>query len=277
MAHPQVTILGCALEYQLIPGDPSRPTLVFLHDGLGSISTWRGFPRALCRSLGAPGLLFSREGYGGSSPLRRSRGVHYLHHEALGRLPELLRTLGIDQPYLFGHSDGASIALLYGARNPVRGMTLLAPHVFVEPLTLAGVRALQASWWVDGTRARLAAHHTDVDEAFIGWSSAWLDPAFASWDIRAELGGLSCPVLAMQGSADPFGTMAQVLAVQQATPRCNQLLLEGCGHSPHKERPALILEAALAHYNAACGLPGPSSTHAGSGEAILQRCYPSGA
>lgn len=253
MAYPRLAFQGCVLEYQLITGDPARPTIVFLHDGLGSISTWRDFPAALCRWLGAPGLLFSREGYGGSSTWRSPLSADYLHKEAHQRLPELLRALGIERPYLFGHSDGASISLLYGARHPARGMTLLAPHVFVEPLTLAGVRALQTAWQTMDLRGRLAAHHADPETAFLGWSRTWLDPAFTRWDIRAELRGLACPVLAVQGSADPFGTMAHILAVQEAAIGCVPLLLEGCGHAPHREQPAVVLEATACHYRNACG------------------------
>lgn len=254
MAGQLIDVLGGPLEYQRIPGAPSMPTLVFLHDGLGAVSTWGRFASALCEHLCAPGLLYSRAGYGRSAPPRRPWPADYLHEEALQRLPALLAALGVERPYLFGHSDGASIALLHGARHPVTGMTVVAPHVFVEPITVLGVRALQAAWRDPELRARLERHHQRAESTFFDWSNTWLDPAFAAWDIRRDLEALSCPVLALQGTLDAFGTMAQIRAIARAASACTAIELGACGHAPHKEKTSAVIGLVAAHYHAARAL-----------------------
>lgn len=228
---------------------PERPgaTLVFLHEGLGSIAGWRDFPQTVCARLGRPGLVYSRLGHGRSTPLSAPRASDYLHREAWQVLPALLERLGIKRPLLVGHSDGASIALLYAARFEPRAIALLAPHVFVEPITLAGVAAARAAWQAGRLGAGLARLHDDPDGAFRGWCEIWLAPGFRDWNIEAELARVSCPVLAIQGRGDQYGSEAQIEAIAAGVAgEFESLMLEDCGHAPQRDQTDAVIRALAA-------------------------------
>jgi pimeloyl-ACP methyl ester carboxylesterase len=232
------------LEILRIAPERAGLTLVFLHEGLGSVAGWRDFPRTLCDRLDAPGLVYSRRGYGRSTPLAATRGTDYLHREAWLVLPALLQHLGIEDPLLVGHSDGGSIALLYAARHSPRAIAIMAPHVFVEDVTIAGIRAAREAWKHGNLREPLARMHDDPDGAFFGWNDGWLDPAFRLWNIEAELPKIRCPVLAIQGVDDQYGTMVQLdrIAAGVRSP-CHLLKLADCGHAPQRDQPLAVIEA----------------------------------
>lgn len=228
------------------------PLIVFLHEGLGSLSMWRDFPAQLCAALHCRGLVYSRPGYGRSTPRAPDEhwGVGFMHHQAHAVLPALLQALGVQEPVLLlGHSDGASIALLHAARHAqaVAALVLLAPHILVEPVSLASIRAAREAYRNTALRARLARHHADVDSAFWGWNDIWLHPDFERWDIRGELATIACPVFAIQGVDDEYGTLAQVHGIRQRVPQTQVLELPACGHSPHRDQPAALL-AAVQHF-----------------------------
>jgi pimeloyl-ACP methyl ester carboxylesterase len=241
------------LEYQWVgPDDAGLPVMVFLHEGLGSIAMWKDFPERFCQENGLRGLVYSRYGYGNSTP--RPQGERwppdFMHRQAHEVLPALLAALGIARPWLFGHSDGGSIALLYAARFPddIAGAIVVAPHIFVEDLSVDSIRlARQAYLSQDPSQAlkpRLARYHADVDSAFWGWNDIWLDPAFRAWNIEAELPAIRCPLLAVQGRDDEYGTLEQVHGIARKAPQTRLLVLPECGHSPHRDQPeALSREA----------------------------------
>ncbi|HTN50261.1 MAG TPA: alpha/beta hydrolase [Burkholderiaceae bacterium] len=237
-------VAGERLELLHIEPERDRPALVFLHEGLGSVAGWRDFPRTLCDQLNAPGLVYSRRGYGRSTPLGRSRGSDYLHREAWEVLPELLHQLDIEAPMLVGQSDGGSIALLHAARHAPRAIAIMAPHVFVEDVTIDGIRAAREAWTEGKLRAPLARLHDDPDGAFFGWNDGWLDPAFRRWNIEAELPQIRCPVLAIQGYDDQYGTMEQLdrIGAGVRSP-CRLLKLAECGHSPQRDQPEAVMAA----------------------------------
>jgi len=228
------------------------PPLVFLHQGLGSIALWRTFPDDLRRAAGSPAtLVYSRHGYGRSAVVPEPRPVEFMHHEADVVLPALLDHFGIEAPVLIGHSDGASIALLYaGSGRRVAGLVLLAPHVFVEDRTTAGIKAARYAYESTGLRERMAQHHDDVDATFNGWADVWLSPAFRSWNITDRLAGITCPVLLVQGEADEYGTLAQLDAIEAGVRGpTERLVVNGAGHSPHLDAPASVLAAATTFVN----------------------------
>ena len=238
-----------AIEHEWIPGPPRAPLLVFLHEGLGSLSMWRDFPKRLCDALGCRGLAYSRPGYGQSSgPTERERGVDYLHRQADELLPRLLEALEVTEPvWLFGHSDGGSIALLFAAHWPLRarGVIAVAPHIFVEDVTLRGIEGARETYRTTDLRSRLARHHADPDAVFRSWIDIWLAPAFAAWNIEREIGAIVCPVLAVQGERDEYATMKQVHAIARRVPGARVVELASCGHSPHRDQPdTLIAEVA---------------------------------
>ena len=246
-----VTVQGHGLEAERIAGARGdAPTLVFLHEGLGSVALWRDFPARLAARTGAAALVYSRRGYGRSDRLDGPRRVDYMHEEALSVLPALLGALGISDPILIGHSDGASIALIHtgSGRWPVRALVLEAPHVFVEDVTIASIEQAKAIYRVSDLGRRLARYHDDPDHAFWGWNDIWLDPAFRSWNIEAHLPGVRCPVLAIQGADDEYGTLAQLDAIERGVSGpFERLVLADCKHSPHRDQPALTL-AAMAEF-----------------------------
>ena len=240
------------VEYQLLNAQAGdAPLVIFLHEGLGSIALWRDFPKALCDAAGARGLVYSRPGYGNSTP--RLPEVKwqpdYLHKEADQVLPQLLRTLALDdKPYwLFGHSDGASIALLHAASHPqkVAGAIVLAPHVFVEQVSLDGIVRTVKNYEEGGLKANLARYHLEPDSPFYGWADAWLSPAFRDWNIEAETARIRCPLLVIQGEDDEYGTMAQLDRIEAVLPHCRLLKLPQCGHIPQKDKPDEVIAATL--------------------------------
>ena len=253
------------LEYQWI-GATTRaaPVLVFLHEGLGSVALWRDFPARVAAATGCAALIYSRYGYGGSEKLAGPRGVGYMHEEALETLPALLAELGIAEPLLIGHSDGASIALIHaGARRwNLRGLVLEAPHVFVEDVTVTSIAAAKEAWRTTDLRQRLARYHDDVDGAFTGWNDIWLHPDFRAWNIEETLPRIDCPVLVIQGADDEYGTPAQLDAIErQVSGPVELLLLSDCKHSPHRDQPEATL-AAIVRFVGSSGTT--SSAAAGS-------------
>ncbi|MFB7483861.1 alpha/beta fold hydrolase [Streptomyces anulatus] len=241
---PEIELKRGPVEYRRIAGRDDLAPLVFLHEGLGCVAMWGRFPDALARASGRPALVYSRHGYGGSGPARTPRPVTYLREEATDVLPELLDRLGLERPVLVGHSDGASIALLHAGVRPVSALVLIAPHVFVEPETLAGIVAARAAYRDGPLAGRLAGFHDDPDTAFHSWADVWLSPAFRDWNIEDELHGVEAPVLLIQGERDQYGTVRQLHAVERGVAGPARLVEPaGCGHSPHLERPAETLEA----------------------------------
>jgi pimeloyl-ACP methyl ester carboxylesterase len=247
---PFLTLGGHRIEYLHIPGTRAdAPTLVFLHEGLGSVAMWREFPAKLAAATGSPAVVYSRYGYGRSEPIAAPLGADYMHREALETLPELREALGLDTPILVGHSDGASIALIHAGagRWPVRALILEAPHVFVEDVSLASIAGARDAYATTDLKQRLARYHENVDSAFRGWNDAWLSPAFRRWNIVGYLGGIACPVLAIQGEDDAYGTLAHIDAIARALgDRCERLILPRCGHSPHRDQEQATLAAMAA-------------------------------
>jgi pimeloyl-ACP methyl ester carboxylesterase len=236
---------GVRLEYERVPGGGLSPTIVMLHEGLGSVSMWRNFPRQVAEATGHEVLVYSRQGYGRSSPLVAPRPVRFMHDEALIVLPEILDALEIRRPILLGHSDGGSIAIIHagGSGREVAGLVLLAPHVMVEDISIASIAAARVAYGQGDFRARLGRHHDDVDGAFRGWNDVWLSPEFRGWSIEEYLRRIECPVLAIQGEDDEYGTMQQVDRIGRTIPHARILKLARCGHSPHRDRGEKVLEA----------------------------------
>lgn len=240
------TVLGHPLEVVRIFGaDPRGPELVFLHEGLGSVSHWKDFPARVAAATGCGVTVYSRYGSGNSDVLTEPRAVTYMHDEALLVLPEFLAKLGIENPILVGHSDGASIALIYaGARDHVRGLVVLAPHVFVEDLSVASIAEAKVKFETTSLREKLERHHRDAARTFWGWNNIWLDSAFRSWNIEEYLPRITCPILAIQGLDDQYGTMAQVEAIRrQSGGPVEVLALAECKHSPQRDQAKATLGA----------------------------------
>jgi pimeloyl-ACP methyl ester carboxylesterase len=243
---PFIEIAGKRLEYEKWDHSKgNKPTLVFLHEGLGSLSMWRDFPEQVARWTGCLALAYSRAGYGNSDETELPRPVSFMHQEATEVLPEFLERMRVREVVLVGHSDGGSIALIYSANPvvPVRALILEAPHVFVEETTLQSIAASKKEYLQGDLKVRLAKHHPHTDETFFGWSDVWLRPEFASWNIEEFLPQIRIPVLVIQGEEDQFGTVQQVEAIQKgcAGP-VETLLLAECGHRPHREKPEQTLE-----------------------------------
>jgi len=241
-----VEVCGRRLEYERIEvAAAGRPTLVFLHEGLGSIAMWRDFPARAAHATGCNALVHSRYGYGNSEALHEDRSVRYMHDEALAALPEFLDKLAIARPILVGHSDGGSIALIHagGTRRPVAGLVLMAPHVMVEDISVTSIAAAKVAYETTDLRAKLARYHADVDAAFWGWNRIWLHPDFRQWNIEEYLPHVACPVLAIQGADDEYGTMEQLERIARAVPDAELVELADCRHSPHRDQPDAVLEA----------------------------------
>jgi pimeloyl-ACP methyl ester carboxylesterase len=196
------------------------------------------------------GLIYSRPGYGKSTPRKPHEkwGVDFMHQQAREVLPALLKQLQIHQPWLFGHSDGGSIALLYAAHfpNQLAGAIVLAPHIMVEDISISSIQAARTAYEEQGLRERLARHHHDPDSAFYGWNGIWLDPAFRAWNISAELSSIQCPLLAIQGLDDEYGSMQQIHGIRDQVAHTTLLELPACGHSPHKDQPLALSKAVIA-------------------------------
>ncbi|MBA3605209.1 MAG: alpha/beta hydrolase [Acidimicrobiia bacterium] len=249
-----VAVVGGAVETwsaTATDGTGGAPVL-FLHEGLGSVRMWRDVPaRVHADTHTSRAVAFSRHGYGASAPAQLPRTVGYMHHEADVVLPDLLAQLGIEWPVLVGHSDGASIALLFaGSGRAVSGLVLVAPHVFVEDVTIASIEAARSAYETTDLRDRLARHHTDADVTFRGWNDIWLDPAFRAWNIEERLSSIDCPVLVVQGDQDPYGTTAQLDAIEsQVAGPTTRLLVPGAGHAPHLEAPEQCLATIIGFIN----------------------------
>ena len=248
---PQLTAAGRRLEYQWV-GEPGRgkQALVFLHEGLGSIRQWRDFPAKVAQAAGLRALVYDRYGYGQSDVLQEPRRtVRFMHDEALHALPEVLASLEIENPILIGHSDGASIALIYaGAGHAVKAVVAMAPHVFIEPICIDSIRKAANTFETTDLPQRLGRYHRDAAKTFYGWADVWRDNDFRQWDIRPDyLAGIRCPVLAIQGYGDEYGTMAQLdeIAARVKGP-CTLLKLEDCGHAPFRDQPEKTLSAVTA-------------------------------
>ncbi|HVA35230.1 MAG TPA: alpha/beta hydrolase [Stellaceae bacterium] len=249
-----VEINGHRIEYADIAARrDGAPTLILLHEGLGSLAMWRDFPVRLAHATGCRTVTYSRWGYGRSDRFPGPRDPRYMHREALDELPALRAALAIDDPVLVGHSDGASIALIHtGSRRwKVRGLILEAPHVFVEDVSIAGIEEAKHAYESDDLKRRLARYHADVEGVFRGWNDIWLSAVFRDWNIEEYLPGVNCPVLAIQGIDDQYGTVAQVNAVARGVKGSfEKLLLEDCMHAPHRDQEADSL-AAMAGFLAA--------------------------
>lgn len=231
------------------------PIIVMLHEGLGSISMWKDFPQRVAQATGCAVLVYSRYGHGKSDRLAEKRSADFMHHEGKIVLPELLRQFALERPILLGHSDGASIALIYAGAFPerLRALILEAPHVFVEEHGLRSIAAIRTLYESTEISTKLARYHDHVDEVFYGWNDIWLDPRFREWNIEEYLGAITCPTLVIQGENDEYGTFAQVQAIQRRVPGTQTVILPSCRHSPHREQPDLTL-AAISRFVAA--LPG---------------------
>lgn len=241
-----VTVQGHSLEVLRIAGrNPNGSQLVFLHEGLGSVSHWRNFPARVAEATGCTVTVYSRYGCGNSDVLTEERAVSYMHEEAVSALPELLAKLEIENPILVGHSDGGSIALIYaGACHGVRGLVLFAPHVFVEDLSVASIAQAKASFGTTDLSHKLGRHHRDAARTFWGWNNIWLHPDFRAWNIEEYLPRISCPILAIQGLNDEYGTMAQVQAIaSQAGGPVEIVALPEWRHSPQRDQPEAVLAA----------------------------------
>jgi pimeloyl-ACP methyl ester carboxylesterase len=233
------------MEYQWVGAARSAyPVIVFLHEGLGSAALWKDFPDTFCTAHGFTGLVFSRYGYGRSTPrpAQERWPVSFMHAQAHEVLPAFFTCLGLEKPWLFGHSDGGSIALLYAARFPdaVTGIVVVAPHIFVEDLTIRSIEQARQTYRSTDLRSRLARYHSDPDSAFWGWNDIWLDPAFRAWNIEQHLPRITCPVLAIQGEDDEYGTLEQIYGIKRHAQQTRLLVLPRCGHSPHWDQPEAL-------------------------------------
>jgi len=244
---PFATAAGRSLAYEWVGEEGAGAPLVLLHEGLGSIRQWRDFPAKLAAATRRRALVYDRYGYGQSELLQEpKRSVQFMHDEALLALPELLRRLKIKQPILVGHSDGASIALIHaGAGHALGAVVAMAPHVFIEPVCLSSIAKAVQSFETTGLGERLGRYHRDARKTFYGWADVWLDGAFPAWDIReAYLPKIRCPVLAIQGYEDEYGTMAQLDEIgRRVAGPCELLKLDKCGHAPFRDQPEKTLAA----------------------------------
>ena len=234
-----------SIEYQWIERDnPSTPLIIFLHEGLGSLAMWKDFPEHLCRAVGCRGLVFSRPGYGQSSARAPDEtwGTDFMHRQAYAVLPALLVALEIETtinpPWLFGHSDGGSIALLYAARFPqqVSGIIVLSPHIMVEDITITSIEQARRTYLETDLKEKLGRYHADPDSAFWGWNDIWLHAPFREWSIEDEIENIRCPVLALQGLDDEYGTLEQIHGIARRVADAEIVELADCGHSPHRDQ-----------------------------------------
>jgi pimeloyl-ACP methyl ester carboxylesterase len=226
------------------PSRQGRPTIVMLHEGLGSIALWKDFPERLAERTGCGVLAYSRYGHGASETLAERRPVEYLHREGEVVLPALLAALGIDRPVLLGHSDGASIALIYAGAVPdgPGALILEAPHVFVEELTVTSIARVKTAFETTDLGRKLGRFHADAATMFWGWNDIWLDPRFRAWNIEGYLQAIRCPTLAIQGEDDEYGTAEQLAAIHRQISHAEIMLLPHCGHSPHRDQAEATLE-----------------------------------
>jgi pimeloyl-ACP methyl ester carboxylesterase len=242
-----LTIGASNLEYRFIgPAPDDAPTIVMLHEGLGSVGLWGDFPDKLQAATGAGVLVYSRAGYGASTPVTLPRPLDYMHSEALEVLPKLLEMIGFRRGLLLGHSDGASIAAIYAGGiqdHRIRGLVLIAPHFVVEDVSVTSIETIGKAYQTTDLRAKLARWHKDVDNAFQGWNDAWLDAKFRDWDISEYLAYIRVPVAILQGADDQYGTIRQIeIAQQDCYCPVDVTIIPGAGHSPHREAPGATLD-----------------------------------
>jgi pimeloyl-ACP methyl ester carboxylesterase len=248
MSSGFLTIDASDLEYRMIGPTPEQaPTIVMLHEGLGSVGLWGDFPERVAAATGAGVLAYSRAGYGASTAATLPRPLDYMHIEALDVLPKLLDQIGFRRGLLLGHSDGASIAAIYaggGGDHRVRGVAMIAPHFIVEDISVASTAEIKRAYETTELRSKLARWHRDVDNAFRGWNGAWLDPAFRDWNISEYLAYIRVPVAILQGADDQYGTLRQIeIAQQECYCPVDVTVFPGAGHSPHREAPEATLHA----------------------------------
>lgn len=248
-----VTVQGHRIEYVRLPSAHARkgsPCLVFLHEGLGSVAMWRDFPQQVADATGCEAVVYSRYGYGKSDPITASHDVRYMHDEGLKALPEFLDKLGISHPVLFGHSDGASISLIHagGTGRDLAGVIVMAPHLMVEPICISSIEAAKVAYNQPETRLRerLAKFHANVDSAFRGWNDIWLHPDFLRWNIEEYVAKIDVPIMAIQGEDDEYGTMEQIDRIGRLAKDVELVKLADCRHSPHKDQPQAVIDAAQA-------------------------------
>jgi len=241
--------IGAAdLEYRMLgPPPDDAPTIVMLHEGLGSVGLWGDFPDRLAAATGSGVFVYSRAGYGASTPVKLPRPLDYMHREALETLPQLLDRIGFRRGLLLGHSDGASIAAIYAggvADHRVRGVAMIAPHFIVEDVSVRSIAAIKTAYETTALKTKLARWHRDVDNAFYGWNGAWLDPKFRAWDISEYLAYIRVPVAILQGANDEYGTIRQVeIASEECYCPVEVTIVQGAGHSPHRDAPEATLDA----------------------------------
>jgi len=250
-----LTIGASDLEYRMIGPQPSEaPTIVMLHEGLGSAGLWGDFPDKLQAATSACVFVYSRAGYGASTAVTLPRPLDYMHVEALEVLPKLLGAIGFRRGILLGHSDGASIAAIYAGGiqdHRVRAVAMIAPHFVVEDVSVTSIAEIKTAYETTDLKARLARWHQDVDNAFLGWNGAWLDPQFRDWDISDYLAYIRVPIAIIQGAADQYGTVRQIaIAREECYCPVEVTMLPGVGHAPHREAPAETLQALAEFYRA---------------------------
>jgi pimeloyl-ACP methyl ester carboxylesterase len=247
------------IEYQWIgSADSTKPLIVFLHEGLGSVAMWKDFPQLLCDAANCRGLVYSRPGYGKSTPRAKSDAWQpdFMHRQAFEVLPILFKALDIDTvanpPILYGHSDGGSIALLFAARYPSNTLTTIvaAPHIFVEDISISSIEAAKIAYLTatnpaTDLRSKLSRYHDNLDSAFWGWNDIWLNPAFRHWNLTQAIKTITCPLLATQGLDDEYGTLEQIRSIKRILPNTQLLELPNCGHSPHKDQTTALIDACV--------------------------------
>jgi pimeloyl-ACP methyl ester carboxylesterase len=244
----ELVVDGRRLEVARYTGDASRPAIVLLHEGLGSVAMWRDFPAELAARTRRSVVAYSRWGYGASEALEGARDVRYMHREGEVVLPSLVAQLGLERPVLFGHSDGASIALIAAGAHPhlASALILEAPHVIVEDLSVASIEQARSAWETTDLPARLARYHADPAGAFRGWNDVWLDARFRAWNIEEYVTAIRCPLLVIQGDRDEYGTLDQVARIAARAPQTQTFVVPGVGHAPHRQRPRDVLDRAAA-------------------------------
>ena len=252
VAHGRLTAGGRSLEYACHgPAPDQAPTLVLLHEGLGCVALWRDFPAALAQATGFGVFVYSRAGYGQSDPCELPRPLDYMTREAVGVLPEVLDAIGFRHGVLVGHSDGATIAAIHAGSvidHRVRGIVLMAPHVFTEDMGLARIAEAKTAYEEGDLRARLAKYHADPDCAFRGWNDAWLAPGFRAWNVADVIDYVRVPILAIQGRQDEYGTLSQIDEIEaRSYAPVDTLVLDDCRHVPFADQPGAVT-GAIAEY-----------------------------
>ena len=251
-----ILVNGLRLECRDFPAAvEGRPSLLLLHEGLGCVAMWRDFPAKLAAMTGCRVIVWSRPGYGGSQPYPEAREIGYMHREAEESLPALLDGLNIERPVLIGHSDGGSIALIFAGAFPEvpLGIAVLAPHEFVEEITLLGIRSARSVWESTDWPKKLDRYHLDAPRVFREWNDTWLSPPFRDWNIEQYLPKIRCPVLAIQGEDDEYATMRQIEVIAEQVPGTQLLKLSNCGHTPQRDQEAVVLAALSEFVNRASG------------------------